>query len=258
MKQEESHEVSVRNPTMPPLLQVRNLAKDFGEAPVFREISFDLHPGGHMALLGPSGCGKSTLLRLLTGLETPSEGEIRIHGTLASEPDRIFLEAHQRRIGMVFQELALWPNLTALENVALGLPRAGQTRRQRHATAREALERCRLGGLDHRKPAQLSVGQQQRVAMARALAPCPDLLLLDEPFTGLDLILKAEIFAEIRRLVTEFHTTLLLVTHDPSEARALATDAFVLEDGVCREHGPLAKLLANPASATLRAFLAAE
>ena len=238
------------------LVEVRDLGKDFGAGSVvFRGISFEVRRGGHLALLGPSGCGKSTLLRLLTGLDVPGEGEIRVRGELASVPGKAMLEPHRRGMGMVFQELALWPNLTALENVELGMPRDGNPRRHRRAEALRALERCRLGGLEKRKPAELSVGQQQRVALARALAPSPDLLLLDEPFTGLDLTLKREIFEEIHRLVADFGLTLLLVTHDPGEARALARDALVIEDGGCREAGRIDELLANPASATLRAFV---
>ena len=240
---------------MTPLIQVSDLAKDFGADPVFGGISFAVRPGRHLALLGPSGCGKSTLLRLITGLDVPSAGEIRVEGVLASSGGRIHLEAHERRIGMVFQELALWPNLSALENVVLGMARSGQARRERRAAARAALARCRLDGLADRLPAALSVGQQQRVALARALALRPKLLLLDEPFTGLDLTLKAEIFAEIRRLVAEIDLTLLLVTHDPLEALALASEALVLEDGMCREQGVLEDLLANPVSGTLRTFV---
>ncbi len=233
---------------MPPLVEARDLAMDFGDVPVFRGVSFVLQPGGRMAVLGPSGCGKSTLLRLLTGLDAPGGGEIRIRGALASEAGRVLLPPHMRGMGMVFQELALWPSLTALENVVLGMPRNdGRSRGQRRAAAREALDDCRLGALGHRKPAELSVGQQQRVALARALAPRPDLLLLDEPFTGLDHALKAGIFDEIRRLAGEFGLALLLVTHDPTEARALADEALVFENGGTRRQGPLGDVLSAPA-----------
>jgi len=241
---------------MTALIQVNKVARHFGTVPVFRDISFEVWPGRHLALLGPSGCGKSTLLRLVTGLDAPSAGDIRIEGVLASSARRIVVEPHERKIGMVFQELALWPNLSALENVLLGMARVSQSHRERRATAREVLKVCRLDGLENRVPAALSVGQQQRVAVARALALRPKLLLLDEPFTGLDLTLKAEIFEEIRRLAKDFDLTLLLVTHDPFEARSLTSEALVLEKGGCCEQGPLEDLLANPVSATLRAFVA--
>lgn len=241
---------------MTTLIQVNKVAKDFGTAPVFRDISFEVRSGRHLALLGPSGCGKSTLLRLVTGLDVPSAGDIRIEGELASSARRIVIEPHERKIGMVFQELALWPNLSALDNVLLGMARMSHSHRERRATAREVLKVCRLDGLENRVPAALSVGQQQRVALARALALRPKLLLLDEPFTGLDLTLKAEIFEEIRRLAKDFDLTLLLVTHDPLEARSLTSEALVLENAGCCEQGNLENLLANPLSATLRAFVA--
>ena len=227
----------------------------FSHGPVLEEISFALFPGRHLALLGPSGCGKSTLLRLVTGLDAPTAGEITVQGALASAAGRILVAPYDRGIGMVFQELALWPNLSALENVVLGMARSGHSRSERRTEARAVLKLCRLQGLEDRRPAALSAGQQQRVALARALALRPELLLLDEPFTGLDLTLKAEIFAEIRRLADDCDLTLLLVTHDPLEAIALASEAIVLEDGHCREQGIIEDLLADPASDTLRAFV---
>jgi len=240
---------------MTPLIQLKDVAMNFGHGPVLEKISFTLLPGRHLALLGPSGCGKSTLLRLVTGLDAPTAGEITVRGTLASAAGRIPVAPYDRKIGMVFQDLALWPNLSALENVVLGMARTGHSRSERRAEARAVLDLCRLEGLEDRRPAELSAGQQQRVALARALALRPQLLLLDEPFTGLDLTLKAEIFAEIRRLAEDCDLTLLLVTHDPLEAIALASEAIVLEDGRCREQGPIEDLLANPASDTLRAFV---
>ncbi len=241
---------------MKPLIQLENVAMSFAHGPVLEEISFALFPGRHLALLGPSGCGKSTLLRLVTGLDAPTAGRIIVRGETASTAGRILVAPYDRGIGLVFQELALWPNLSVLENVVLGMARTGHSRTERRAEARAVLELCRLDGLENRRPAQLSAGQQQRVALARALALRPRLLLLDEPFTGLDLTLKAEIFSEIRRLADECDLTLLLVTHDPLEAIALASEAIVLEDGRCREQGAIEGLLANPQSGTLQAFVA--
>lgn len=251
---------SITQNTQPTLVQVCDLALDYtgSDAPVFQKVNFEITSGNHLALLGPSGCGKSSLLRLLCGLESPSDGEIIIQGRLSSDSSQIYIPPHQRSMGMVFQELALWPNLSALENVMLGMPHHRQTKQQRMASAREALASCRLDGLEKRKPAELSIGQQQRVALARALAPRPPLLLLDEPFTGLDLPLKADIFSEIRQLVSEFNLTLLLVTHDPSEALALGeenTQVLVLEDGKVKEDGKLSDLLNHPHSRTLQAFV---
>ncbi len=236
------------------LISLQDLTQDYGDGFIFQNINYDLPRGKHLALLGPSGCGKSTLLRLICGLTPPTEGKITLLGKRASETNRVITPPHQRGVGMVFQELALWPNLSALENVLLGIPNNGKTKNQRLILAKDAIHSCQLNGLEHRKPAELSVGQQQRVALARALAPRPTILLLDEPFTGLDLTLKAEIFTEIRQLVIAYNLTIILVTHEPTEALALTENALILEDGAIKEQGSLNKLLKNPTSTTLKAF----
>jgi len=241
---------------MSPLLEVRELSKSHGSTPVFSRVGFAILPGEHLALLGPSGCGKSTLLRLLAGLDAPAEGQIQIEDRLVSAPGKILVPPHERGIAMVFQDLALWPNLDAIHNVLLGMAQTPLSRSQRGAQALAALKLCGVEAFTHRKPAQLSAGQQQRVALARALAVRPKLLLLDEPFSGLDVILKAQLFAEIQSLAREQGVTLILVTHDPLEATALCAQAVVIESGVITDQGPLAALLAQPpASATLRAFV---
>ena len=240
------------------LLRIQHLGYQYNKkceaVPVFEDLTFTLDPGEHLALLGPSGCGKSSLLHLLCGLDAPTEGEIFIENALASRAGSIVIPPHQRGIGMVFQELALWPNLSTLDNILLGIPREKLNSTQRIEAAHEAIRQCQLDGLEHRRPSELSIGQQQRVALARALAPRPRLLLLDEPFTGLDLTLKKEIFEEIHQLIAEYQLTLLLVTHDPSEAYHLTQDVIVLENGVITEWGKLQNLLESPTSKTLKAF----
>lgn len=240
---------------MTSLVRVENLTMRFVGEPVFGRLTFSVDPGLHLAVLGPSGCGKSTLLRLLAGLDAPSAGAIHIGQRQVSAPGRILVPAHERTVAMVFQDLALWPNLTALDNVLLGMAQVRASRREKRQEAREALKACRLEAFDARRPSSLSSGQQQRVALARALAVRPKLLLLDEPFSGLDIALKAQLFAEIEQLAASHAITLLLVTHDPLEATALCTTALVIEDGSLREHGNLRDLLRQPKSATLRAFL---
>lgn len=240
---------------MTPLVQVRSIAKQFGPVPVFEDVSFDVQAGAHLALIGESGSGKSTLLRLLAGLDTLTAGEIRIEDRLVSSAERIVVPPHKRKIAMVFQDLALWPNLTALDNVILGMAQSNLSLSERRAQALTALRACHLVELAHRKPQALSAGQQQRVALARALAVRPRLLLLDEPFAGLDVIVKAQLFDEIRLLCTNFDVTLLVVTHDPLEAAALCSEAVVIEDRRLKEKGSLKTLLSDPASAILKALV---
>jgi ABC-type Fe3+/spermidine/putrescine transport system ATPase subunit len=237
-----------------PACELRAASKLYGGSSALRRISFPVPAGEHTALLGPSGSGKSTTLRLLAGLEAPDEGEVRIGGELASAAGRILLPPHRRGIAMVFQDLALWPHLSVLDNVLLGLSGARRPRAERRERARWALALCSIEELAGRRPETLSGGQQQRVALARALAPEPRLLLLDEPFSGLDLVVKARLLDEVRRLAEERGFTVLLVSHDPLEAMPLCRSILVLRDGEIEESGPLAGLLQAPRSELLRAF----
>jgi ABC-type Fe3+/spermidine/putrescine transport system ATPase subunit len=221
------------------LLTVQDVAKTHDGATVFAEVSFALAPDDRLAVLGASGSGKTTLLRLLAGLDAPSSGVIKRAAVL--------------RVGMVFQDLALWPNLTALDNVMLALPDVAKPNRLK--SAREALAACRVAELASRKPGTLSIGQQQRVALARAIACRPQLLLLDEPFSSLDPLLREELMAEVRRLAGEIGTALVLVTHDPLEAVTLTRWALVLEDGRVAESGEMGSLLAAPRSRLLGQFV---
>lgn len=239
---------------MTALIQVKNLSKTFGTHKVFEFVSFEVQSGQHLALLGSSGCGKSTLLRLLAGLDSPDDGQIWIDGQLASEPARILVPPHQRKLAMVFQDLALWPTLTVLENVVLGMAGLPLNKAERRTQALEALQTCKIDGLAGRKPATLSIGQQQRVALARALATRPKLLLLDEPFSSLDLPLKQELIGELTQLAIQFGISLLLVTHDPTEARTVCSNALVLENGRVCEYGTWSDLMTDPVSKLLRAF----
>lgn len=241
---------------MTPLVQLRNVAKRFHAVEVFREVSLDIRNGERFALLGPSGCGKSTLLRLLAGLDAPTAGELWIDGEQASVPGRTLLPAHRRGLAMVFQDLALWPNLTVRGNVELGLAGAKLARAERSERVKRALDACRITELGERRPGELSGGQQQRVALARALAVQPKLLLLDEPFSGLDIATKDHLYAAIRQLCADFALTLIIVSHDPLEAAALCSHAAILEQGRVAEIGELPALLRNPVSETLRAFVA--
>lgn len=240
---------------MAPLIELREVSKSFGANRVFAGVSLSVPPFENVALVGPSGCGKSTLLRLIAGLEAPDAGEVWINGSLVSRAGQIRVPPHQRQLAMVFQDLALWPNLSPLDNVVLGLSGTAVTMRDRKRRSIESLELCGIADLARRKLSSLSGGQLQRVALARALALQPNLLLFDEPFVALDLIVKASLYAQIRRLSEEERITLVMVTHDPMEATALCTHGAVLERGTIQERGEFSSLLKDPISETLRAFV---
>ncbi|MBI4602486.1 MAG: ATP-binding cassette domain-containing protein [Planctomycetes bacterium] len=237
-----------------PFLELERVTVRRGGGPVLSEATLSIEPGASIALLGRSGSGKSTLLRVAAGLEAPASGRVLLDGREASRGGEILIPPHRRGIAMLFQDLALWPDLTVLWNVLLGLAGSGLSRRDRLARAREALEACSVLPLAERKPAQLSGGEAQRAALARALAVRPWLLLLDEPFSGLDLVTKDEVLARIAAASRQDGIALVLVSHDPLEVSALCRQAAVLEDGRLVEHGTLADLVREPRSAILRAF----
>ncbi len=237
-----------------PRFELRSVSKRYDGSDALSDVSFTLAAGDHTALLGPSGSGKSTALRLLAGLEAPDAGAVLLDGSVASKTGRIILPPHRRGVALVFQDLALWPNLSVSDNVLLGLAGLRLSRHDARARAAEALSLCGIESLSSRKPGQISGGQQQRVALARAVAVRPAFLLLDEPFVGLDLILKARLLAEVAALASRQDLTLLLVTHDPGEAVALCRSAVVLDHGRVVEAGVLGDLLRAPRSELLRVF----
>jgi ABC-type Fe3+/spermidine/putrescine transport system ATPase subunit len=228
-----------------------------GARSILRDVDLTLLEGEHTALLGPSGSGKSTLLRVLAGLEAPTSGDVFLAGAHASSARHVLVPPHERHIAMVFQDLALWPSLSVLDNVMLGLDSCRLSRPDRRSRARAALELARIAELADRLPATLSGGEQQRVALARAIAVEPALLLLDEPFAGLDLSTKSQLLIDLRGLVARGGITLCLVTHDPNDAFSLCTHAMVLEGQQVRERGPWKDVLREPRSALLQAFRSA-
>lgn len=237
-----------------PGFELKAVSKSYGDNPALTDVSLTLVRGRHTACVGPSGGGKSTLLRLLAGLEEPSVGCVLMEGEIASEPGRIVVPPHRRRLGMVFQDLALWPNLSVLDNVRLGLTGTGLSRQESRVRAREALALCDIEHLASRKPGETSGGEQQRTALARAVAVRPAFLLLDEPFSGLDLATKDRLLDRVRRLSEAERFTVVLVTHDPLEAIGLCDHAMVLEGGRLIESGPFRELLDSPRSGILRLF----
>ena len=211
-------------------------------------VDLRLAQGSATALIGPSGSGKTTLLRCLAGLERPRSGTIRFDGAEVSSPAHV-LPPHRRRIGYVFQSGALWPHLNALQHLTFAAPDAPR------GSCTALLERVGLGGKEQRKPAQLSAGEAQRLALARALVTRPDFLFLDEPLRAVDVHLRDELALLVRDLAGQHGVTLLLVTHDRDEALAMADDLVVLRQGRIVEQGPALRLLREPRTAYAAAFL---
>jgi iron(III) transport system ATP-binding protein len=235
-------------------IRIKNLSKAFDSVHAVQNISFLFSEKENTAILGPSGCGKSTLLRMIAGLDTPSGGEVYLGDKLLSRREEILISPHHRGLAMVFQDLALWPAMSVLENVTLGLAGQGLSKSAMRDRAMESLKLCRIDGYQDRKPSQLSGGQQQRVALARALAVRPSFVLLDEPFSGLDLVTKMELLDEIKLLARNTGMAIILVTHDPLEARTLCSQLMVLEEGALVEQGTFAELMCAPKSRTMQVF----
>jgi iron(III) transport system ATP-binding protein len=234
--------------------ELRSVRKNYGKQAALRDASFTVTAGENLAILGSSGSGKSTSLRLLAGLEAPDQGTVFLNECAVSKPGRVVLPPHRRGVSLVFQDLALWPNLSAQENVWMGLSGLALARSKALARTAEALSLCGIEDLAHRKPGTMSGGQQQRVALARAIAVRPTFLLLDEPYTGFDLVLKSKLLAEVRTLAALQDMTVVLVTHDPLEAMSLCDFAVVLDQGAVVEAGPVKTLLRAPRSDLLRFF----
>ena len=237
-----------------PALRVRGLEKSYGDVEVLRDVDLDAERGEFLALLGPSGCGKTTTLRVIAGFERPHAGSIEIGG------DRVYDAAaggrwvppEGRRVGMVFQDYALFPHLSVARNVAFGLPRNVANREGRVAAA---LTTVGLAGLGERTPDQLSGGQQQRVALARALAPEPEVILLDEPFSNLDAELRASVREDVRQILRVAGMTAVLVTHDQEEALSIADRVAVMLEGKIVQVGSPEELYHRPASRTIADFV---
>ena len=237
---------------MTAVLEVVDLAHRYGDKAVLDAVSFALVEGEIGCLLGPSGCGKTTVLRLIAGFETPSSGEIRLSGRTVSRSGEA-LPPEQRAIGMVFQDYALFPHLTIAQNIAFGLGHLDREARQRRV--RDMIETVGLAGRDHAYPHELSGGQQQRVALARALAPRPRLLLLDEPFSNLDVDLREKLALEVREILKREGITALMVTHDQHEAFAMADVVGVMHQGLIQQWDTPYQLYHQPANRFVADFV---
>ena len=232
------------------MIEARSVSKQFGSFVALDDVSVEVPAGSLTALLGPSGSGKSTLLRIIAGLEQPDAGRVLIEGhDVPSRPPQ------ERGVGFVFQHYAAFKHMTVWKNVAFGL----EIRRRPKAEVKERvarlLELVQLNGFADRYPAQLSGGQRQRMALARALAVEPDVLLLDEPFGALDARVRKELRAWLRRLHDEVHVTTIFVTHDQEEAMDLADQIVVMSHGQVEQVGGARELYDNPANEFVMTFV---
>jgi len=234
------------------LLDVRSVSINYGGPLVVQEVSLQIPSGAICCLLGPSGCGKTSLLRAIAGFEPLQEGEILLQGQPVSRP-RTTLPPEQRRVGMVFQDLALFPHLNVADNIAFGL--RTYSRDERRQRVGELLELIGLQRSAAVFPHQLSGGQQQRVALARAMAPRPDLLLLDEPFSSLDVELREKLAREVRSILKQEGLTALLVTHDQFEAFAMADEIGVMHQGRLRQWDSAYNLYHRPTDRFVAGFV---
>lgn len=225
-------------------LRFDRIGKQFEDIQAVEQVSFEVEPGEMVCLLGPSGCGKTTLLRLASGIDRPTSGSVLLGNQEVAGPD-VFVEPNRRNIGLMFQDFALFPHLTVIQNVAYGLKRL-----KRELAAEEAyalLVRVGLERYANSYPHTLSGGQQQRVALARAIAPRPAVLLMDEPFSGLDVYLREMLCQTTRELLKETRSTSLIVTHDPDEAMRLADRIAVMRGGQLIQIGSAEHLYHEPA-----------
>jgi ABC-type Fe3+/spermidine/putrescine transport system ATPase subunit len=243
-------------PSGEPILRVRGLTKLYGGARVVDEISFELYPGEVLTLLGPSGCGKSTTLRMIAGLERPDGGEVWVRGRLVASGDgRVMIPPEARNVGLVFQSYAIWPHMTVAENIAYPLKVRGLARETIAAKVDELIRLVKLDGLGPRMSTELSGGQQQRVALARALVYEPDLLLLDEPLSNLDYVLRKEMRVQLKALQSRFGTSTLYVTHDQEEAMSLSSRVAVMNRGRIEQIDPPVAVYERPSSRFVHGFV---
>jgi iron(III) transport system ATP-binding protein len=224
-------------------LAFEHVERRYGEAYALRDVSLSIAPGEVVCLLGPSGCGKTTLLRLAAGIERPTAGRVLINGQEVAGPAR-FVAPEERSVGLMFQDFALFPHLTILQNVAFGLK--ALPRREAEREARAMLSRVGLAHMGEEYPHILSGGQQQRVALARAIVPRPAVLLMDEPFSGLDVQLRDSMQEETISLLRETRATAMIVTHHPEEAMRLADRIAVLRQGGIVQVGTAEELYDQP------------
>ncbi|PCR91358.1 ABC transporter ATP-binding protein [Natrinema ejinorense] len=234
------------------VLELDGIAKRFGSEDVIGNLSLSVRDGEILTLLGPSGCGKTTTLRLIAGLEKPNAGQVRLQNEPVAGDGR-FVPPEERGVGVVFQDFALFPHLTARENVAFGLQDWADA--DRESRVDDLLELVGLADHGEDYPDELSGGQQQRIALARSLAPEPEMLLLDEPFSNLDVDLRVEMREEVRRIIKETGVTAVSVTHDQEEALSISDRVAVMNDGDIEQIDTPQQVFQQPESRFVAGFL---
>ena len=234
------------------VLQLDGVSKAYGHEVAVDGLDLQVREGELLTMLGPSGCGKTTTLRMIAGLERPTSGSVSIAGEVVAG-DGAFRKPEQRNVGIVFQSYALFPHLSVAENIAFGLTDVPKAERERRVD--ELLQLVDLEAHHDKMPNQLSGGQQQRVALARSLAPEPDILLLDEPFSNLDVRLRVEMREEVRKILKRAGVTAISVTHDQEEALSISDRVAIMNDGTVAQVGDPGEVFENPESRFVASFL---
>jgi len=235
---------------MTPILQLRNVSKQFPTHTAVNDVSLEILPGEFFSLLGPSGCGKTTTLRMIAGFEAPTAGEVWLKGARIDE-----LPPYRRNVNTVFQSYALFPHLDVRANVEFGLRRKGES--EIASRVAKVLEQVQLDGKESRMPSELSGGERQRVALARSLVLAPDVLLLDEPLSALDPQLRKQVRAELKDLQRRSGVAFLFVTHDQEEALSMSDRMAVMHQGVLEQVGSPREIYQRPCTKFVASFLGA-
>ena len=239
-----------------PRITLTNVTKQWGKFTAVNNLSLDIEDGSFITLLGSSGCGKTTTLRMIAGLETPTRGEIRFDDKIMfSSEKNINVPAARREVGFLFQNYALWPHMTVVQNIAFGLETLKWKKSDIQARVEEMLSIMQIEPFAKRYPAELSGGQQQRVAIARTLAPRPRVLLMDEPLSNLDAKLRGEMRTELKRLHRDMKSTFVYVTHDQLEAMTLSTKICLMNEGNLQQYAPPLTVYNSPANLFVADFV---